>query len=145
MFKGMMHFSKLVFFFNMFRISPFVNTALYLANIGALIGSILLLAMNPGFPYVNFQSWLPISNEVFNALLVALHVVPVYAFRAHQTLAQTFSLDIILTMGMVFTAYLALFYREMPLLYGLPAATIVKMFVFMFLMFLGVHVIFFWK
>ena len=140
-----MHFSKLVFFFNIFRISPFVNTALYLANIGALIGSLLLLAMNPGFPYVNFKSWLPLSNAAFNALLVAFHVVPVYAFRARQTLQQTFSPDIIFTMGMVCMAYLTVFYRKMPLLYGLPAATIVKMFVFMFLMFLGVHVIFFWK
>ena len=145
MFKAIMHFSKLVFFLNVFRISTFVNTAFYLANIGAFFGSILLLAMNPGFPYVNFQSWLPLSNEVFNALLVAFHVVPVYAFRARQTLQETFSLDIILTMGAAFTAYLALFYREMPLLYGQSAATIVKMFVFMFLMFLGVHVIFFWK
>ena len=145
MFKKAMHFSKLVFFFNMFRITPFINTALYLANIGAFVGSLLLLAMNPGFPYVNFSSWLPLSNEAFNAVLVAFHVVPVYAFRSRQTLQETFSLDVILTMGVVFMAYLTMFYRDMPLLYGLPAATIVKMFAFMFLLFLGVHVIFFWK
>ena len=145
MFKKAMHFSKLVFFLNLFRISPFVNSALYLANIGAFIGSILLLAMNPGFPYMNFSSWLPLSNEVFNAVFVAMHVVPLYAFRARQTLQETFSLDVILTLGMAFMVYLTTFYRDMPLLYGLHADTIVKMFVFVFLLFLGVHLIFFGK
>jgi hypothetical protein len=145
MFKKAMHFSKLVLFFNIFRITPFINTALYLANIGALFGSILLLTMNPGFPYVNFNSWLPLSNEVFNAILIAAHAAPVYAFRARQTVQETFSLDVILTIGVAFMAYLTMFYRDMPLLYGLKADIIVKMFVFTFLMFLGVHVIFFWK
>jgi len=145
MFKKAMHFSKIVFFFNIFRITPFVNAALYLANIGALFGSLLLLTMNPGFPYANFSSWFPLSNGGFNAILIALHAVPVYAFRARQTVQETFSLDVILTIGAVFMAYLTMFYRDMPLLYGLQADTIAKMFVFTFLLFLGVHVIFFWK
>ena len=145
MLKVAMYFSNLVFALNLFRITPFVNTALYLGNIGAFVGTLLLLTMNPGFPYVNFQSWLPLSNQAFNAVLIAAHAVPVYAFRARQTLQETFSPDIITTMALAFTAYLALFYREMPLLYGQSAATIAKLFVFIFLMFLGVHVIFFWK
>ena len=140
-----MYFSNLVFFFNLFQITPFVNTALYLGNIGAFVGTLLLLAMNPAFPYVTFKNWVPLSNEAFNAVLITAHAVPVYAFRARQTLQETFSPDIITTMALAFMAYMAMFYREMPMLYGQSAATIAKLFLFIFLMFLGVHVLLFWK
>jgi len=139
-----MYFSNLVFFFNCFPLTPFINTTLYLGNIAALLGISLLLLLNPAFPYSTF-SWVPVSNAVFNAGMVALHAVPVYLFRTRQPLAAVYEPDVIAALAVTFLAYFLAMNRYIPALYGLSAETLGKLAVFLFFMFLGVHVLFFWK
>ena len=142
---ALMHFSKLVFAFNFIPITPFVNTALYLGNIGSLFGILVLLSINPTFPFVNFKNWMPLSIEVFNAILVFFHLLPIYIFRHRQTLCQTFSPKSIATISAAFLVYFIILKNEMPLLYGVSIEIIGALAVSMLLFCLGVHAIFFWK
>jgi len=137
-----MYFSNLVFVLNFFRISPFVNTALYLGNIASLVGICVLLMINPKFPFVNFKKGITMSNDVFNAILVAMHFFPIYLFRERQTLGETFSLRSIAALSGAFLAYFIAVMNEIPLLYGVSAKTMAKLAVFILLLFLGVHAIF---
>ena len=145
MFNALMYFSNIVFVLNFFRITPFVNTVLYLANLGSLLGVVVVLLLNPSGIYVNFKKWVPLSNGVFNAILVAMHVFPVYFFRERQTLRETFAPNTIATAGAAFLAYFMVVKHEIPALYGLRAAIFGLMALCLGLLFLGVHVIFFWK
>jgi len=144
MLKVLMYFSNLVFFLNFFPITPFINTTLYLGNIAALLGVSVLLLLNPAFLYVHFNS-VPLSKEAFNAAMIAMHAVPVYLFRARQTVAATFELDVIGALAATFLAYFIVMWRFIPELYWLSAATLGQMVVFLLFLFLGVHVLFFWK
>ena len=140
-----MYFSNIVFVLNCFQITPFVNTALYLGNIGALLGIILLLSMNPAFPYVNFETWMPVSNGEFNVILVAMHVFPVYVFRERQSMLETFAPKTIAAISAAFLVYLFVVKREIPRLYGVLVEILAKMAFFIFLLFLGFGAILFWK
>ena len=140
-----MYFSNLVFVLNFFRITPFINTTLYLGNIGSLFGILVLLSINPDFPFVNFKNWMPLSNGVFNVVLVFMHLFPIYIFRKRQTLRETFSPKIIAALTLAFLVYFILVQNEIALLYGVSAEIMGSMAVCMLLFFLGVHAIFFWN
>jgi hypothetical protein len=139
-----MYFSNLVFALNLFRITPFVNTALYLGNIASLIGFLVLLNLNPEFLYVNFKE-LPVSKSLFNGILVVLHVFPVYMFRERQTLRETFAPNTIAALAGLFLLYLFTFKSKIKVLYGISVETMAKMAVGMGLFFLAVGAIFFWE
>ncbi len=139
-----MYFSNLVFFFNCFPITPFINTTLYLGNIASLLGISVLMILNPAVLYVYFNS-VPMSKEGFNAVIIAMHVAPLYLFRGRQTLSATFEPDVIAALAATLFAYFLALNRYIPKLYGVSAETFGQMAVFMFFMFLGVHVLFFWK
>jgi hypothetical protein len=139
-----MYFSNLAFFLNFFPMTPFINTTLYLGNLAALLGISGLLLLNPSFPYVTFTS-MPLSNSAFNAAMIAMHAIPLYLFRARQTLAETFEADVIGALTAVFLVYFAAMYRHIPALYGLSAEKMVVLALFLLFLFLGVHVLFFWK
>lgn len=141
----LMYFSNLVFVLNLFRITPFVNTALYLGNIASLLGILVLLSINPDFPFVNFKNWMPLSNGVFNVVLVFMHLFPIYLFRKRQTLRETFSLKSIAALTLAFLLYFILVQNEIALLYGVSAEIMGALAVCMLLFFLGVRAIFFWK
>ena len=140
-----MYFSNLVFVLNFFRITPFINTTLYLGNIGSLFGILVLLSINPTFPFVNFKNWIPLSIGVFNVVLVFMHLFPIYIFRKRQTLRETFSPKIIAALTLAFLVYFILVQNEIALLYGVSAEIMGSMAVCMLLFFLGVHAIFFWN
>lgn len=144
MLKALMYFSNWAFFLNFFQMTPFINTTLYLANIAALLGISGLLLLNPTFPYVTFKS-MPLSNEAFNAGLIAMHTVPLYLFRDRQTLAETFEADVMGALTAVFVVYLIAMNRYIPALYGLSAEKMAVLALFLLFLFLGVHVLFFWK
>ena len=141
----LMYFSNLVFVLNVFRITPFVNTALYLGNIASLLGILVLLSINPAFPYVNFKNWMPLSNGVFNVVLVFMHLFPIYIFRKRQTLRETFSTKSVAALTLAFLLYFILVQNEIALLYGVSAEIMAALAVCMLLFFLGVRAIFFWK
>ncbi len=136
--RATMYFSNIVFVLNCFKITPFVNTALYLGNIGALLGVVVLLWVNPSFPYVYYQG-IPLSNEAFNAALVAGHAVPVYLFRARQTLRETFQPKVIAAAALFFLVYFAVFRRKLRALYAVSPAFMLKMAVCIGSLFLGIH------
>jgi len=140
-----MYFSNLVFLLNCFLITPFINTALFLANIGSFLGTIVLLALNPEFPYANFKERIPISNPIFNSILIVMHAVPLYLFYERQTLRETFEPKVIGATGLAFLVYFMAVRHELPLLYGVSAELLGKLALFMLGLFLGVHVIFFRK
>jgi hypothetical protein len=133
-----MYFSNIVFALNCLRITPFVNTALYLGNIGALLGVVVLLWVNPSFPYVHYQG-IPLSNEAFNAALVAGHAVPVYLFRARQTLRETFQPNVIGAMALFFLVYFAVFRRKLRTLYAVSPAFFLKLAAAIGVLFLVIH------
>ena len=121
-----MYFSNIVFVLNCFKITPFVNTALYLGNIGALLGVAVLLFVNPSFPYTTqVQPWM--SNQSFNAALVAGHAVPVYLFRARQTLRETFQPEVIAAAALFFLVYFITFKNKLRTLYAVSPAFFVKL------------------
>jgi hypothetical protein len=136
--KQVLYFSNLVFVFNCFQITPFINTTLYLGNIGSLLGTLIMLSINPGFPYVTFQN-ISMSNAVFNFMLVVLHLIPVYIFRKRQTLRETFAPKTIAAIAVVFLAYFIFAEKKLQALYGMPSQFMGKMAVFIGLFFLGVH------
>ena len=118
---------------------------MYLGNIGSLFGILVLLSINPDFPFVNFKNWMPLSNGVFNVVLVFMHLFPIYIFRKRQTLRETFSPKIIAALTLAFLVYFILVQNEIALLYGVSAEIMGSMAVCMLLFFLGVHAIFFWN
>ena len=134
-----MYFSNIVFVLNCFKITPFVNTALYLGNIGALLGVVVLLWVNPSFPYTQVQ--IPLSNLGFNAALVAGHAVPVYLFRARQTLRETFQPNVIGAMTLFFLVYFIIFKHKLRTLYAVSPAFFVKLAAAIGVLFLGITII----
>jgi len=143
--RGLMHFSKIVFGLNFFRITPFVNTVLFLGNIGSLLGILVLLMINPTFPFVNFKAWIAMSQGVFNAILVFMHLLPIYLFRKRQTLREIFEIKSIAAISVAFLVYFILVHNEIPVLYGVLAKHFAVLAVSVLLLFLGVHAIFFYK
>ena len=99
---------------------------------------VVLLWVNPSFPYVYYQG-IPLSNEAFNAALVAGHAVPVYLFRARQTLRETFQPKVIAAAALFFLVYFAVFRRKLRALYAVSPEFMLKMAVCIGSLFLGIH------
>ena len=141
-----MYFTNIVFALNCFPISFFLNTVLYLCNISAFLGTLILLTLNPLVPYVEFKrvfAAFPVPIWLFNLSLIALHIVPLYAFRERQTLRETFAPKVIAATGMAFLAYYLMFKHRIKQLYGLEPETQGKMSLWLFLMFWVVYVFLF--
>lgn len=140
-----MYFTNISFILNCFLIHPFLSAVLYLCNISAFLGTLLLLTINPLFPYVEFKDVFPAPLWLFNFILIAVHFIPLYLFRERQTLEETFSPAVIAGAGFAFFLYYAVFKHKLQQFYGLPAETQGKLSLCLFLLFWGVYIILYYK
>ena len=105
-------YSNIMTVANFFRMTPAVNTALYLSNIFCLFGNLLFYVTNPlhlGFltrdiPFIN-----KLPTNMAHVLNQIWHALPVYLFRKRQTLAQTISVQSILLAAFWYTCYIVFF------------------------------------
>jgi hypothetical protein len=138
-----MYFTNITFAFNCFPITFFINTVLYLCNISAFLGTLILLTINPMFPYLEFKHVFPAPLWLFNLILIAVHFVPLYAFRERQTLRETFAPSVIAATGMAFLTYYLLFQHRIKQFYGLEPETQGKLSLCLFLLYWVAYVILF--
>ena len=138
-----MYFTNITFVLNLIRMTPFLNAILYLCNISAFLGTLMLLTLNPQFPYVEFKNMIPMSLGLFNFILIAVHVIPLYLFGYRQTLRETFAPRVIAGAGAVFLMYFLVFKQKLKQFYGLEVETQGKLSLCFFLLYWGVHVFYF--
>jgi len=138
-----MYFTNITFALNCILITPFLSTVLYLCNISAFIGTLILLTANPNFPYVEFKDMVPISLWLFNFILIAVHFIPLYLFHDRQSLRETFAPRVIAGTGAAFLMYFLVFKHKLKQFYGLEVETQGKLSLFLFLLYWGVHIFFF--
>lgn len=138
-----MYFTNITFALNCFPITFFINTVLYLCNISAFLGILLLLTINPLFPYVEFKHVFPAPLWLFNLILIGIHVVPLYAFRERQTLRETLAPNVIAATGMAFLTYFLAFRHRIKQFYGLEPETQGKLSICVFLLYWAAYVLLF--
>jgi len=138
-----MYFTNIAFVLNCIFFTPFLNAILYLCNISAFIGTLILLTLNPHFPYVEFKDMIPISLGLFNFILIAVHLIPLYLFGYRQTLRETFAPRVIAGAGAAFLMYFLVFKHKLKQFYGLEAETQGKLSLCLFLLYWVVHVFYF--
>jgi hypothetical protein len=108
-------YTNFMIFFNIFRMTKPVNTALYLSNIFAFIGNFVIMVRNPyhlGFLVKDLEYINMIPLAVLHMLNHAWHLLPIVLFRKRQTLRETFSHTSFFIGTVLFLSYLWIFQRE---------------------------------
>ena len=134
-------FSFLSFFFHLFtRENNDISNALYFANMFSLLGFCIMTYVFPTWFYDRFNYLLDTNIHLFNFIVIALHIAPLYLFRNRNTIDKMNLVKTIIYFCALLSLYLVCFYPIVEIVYPF---TIEKMFI-MSLILLGICSIIFY-
>jgi len=134
-------FSFLSFFFHFFtRENKDISNALYFANMFSLLGFCIMTYAFPTWFYYRFERLFEINIYLFNFIVIALHIAPLYLFRNRNTIDKMNLVKTIIYFCALLSLYLVCFYPIVELVYPF---TIEKLFI-MSLFLMGVCSIIFY-
>lgn len=125
----LLSFSNIAIFLNFFKISPDINSMLYLCNVLAFAATLVMLYLNPLFQYERALERIHFAGTVtvFNLFIIVWHALPVYLFRNRQTLHELFMPKIIVGALAMWLIYFVVMYKYLYLFYSLAPSKMIAL------------------